>query len=65
MRHYFIGFAYWRKNGDMGIASASITREFPVLGWDDILEITNIIYDRNQDYENIVALNWRRFEDPE
>jgi hypothetical protein len=62
---YFVVFNYWKAGNTYGVASTVIERDLPVSGWDDILGITDIILSRNPDMENVVIINWRRFEDPE
>jgi hypothetical protein len=58
IKNYFVGFTYWRKNGDIGIASTAVARDSPVSGWDDILEIMNTVCDKNPDFSNVVVNNW-------
>jgi hypothetical protein len=65
MKRYFVNFAFKRTNEAVSFSATSIDRDQPISGWDDILELTELIRNKNPDFKNIEILSWRRFEDPE
>ena len=60
---YFISFSYVMKNGKRGFGNAGIRRDVSIRIGEHITEIQNDIAKTDENYQSIIILNWKRFED--
>lgn len=60
---YFV--SYWYTNGyDQGYGASEYIHEGPLVEWDDIMDMVEVIMDKTGS-DKVIPLYWRRMEEPE